>query len=119
MTNYLFGDHAVSSQTSDRSKRVDFIEENYAERCLPRAPEDVRSDQTKMVAKLARKLESKRLSTHFSIQGWDSEQCRFRFSEKEKIGRDEKYAGVWVLRTDVKDKQALELVKMYKGLLGS
>ncbi|MCL5068650.1 MAG: hypothetical protein M1368_09920, partial [Thaumarchaeota archaeon] len=31
---------------------------------------NVRCDQTKMVAKLARKLESKRLSTHFSIQGW-------------------------------------------------
>ena len=35
---------------------------------------------------------------------------------KDKVEKDRRYAGYWVLRTDLKERPAIELIKIYKGL---
>lgn len=77
----------------------------------------VGSDAARVIGMVARKLESKKLSPYFLIEGWDGKERRVRYSQKsERVESERRYAGMWVLRTDMMSKSHQEIMKLYKGL---
>lgn len=82
-------------------------------------PNKVGSDPLRVIKMAVRNLEAKKLSTYFDVKSWDPVKKKLGYELKQKkIENDRKYAGVWVLRTNVptKDRQPLEIVGLYKGL---
>jgi transposase len=82
-------------------------------------PKKVGSDPMRVIKMAVRHLEAKKLSSYFDVKSWDPVQKKLAYELKQKkVENDRKYAGVWVLRTNVpaEEKQPLEIVNLYKGL---
>ena len=67
----------------------------------------------KEIARASRELEKNHLSTYYRVE-WKN--GNIELEEKEKIEKEKRYAGYWVLSTDLKEKSGKEIAKMYKGL---
>jgi transposase len=82
-------------------------------------PNKVGSDPNRVLKMAVRHLEKRKLSPYFDVKLWDPVQKKLVYElNQKKVGNDRKYAGVWVLRTNVpaEEKQTLEIINMYKGL---
>ena len=70
---------------------------------------------TRMLSRAVRETEKHHLSTYFDVE-WNAAGKNITARQKEKVGRERRYAGYWILRTDLKDKTAAEIISIYKGL---
>lgn len=81
-------------------------------------PNKVGNDPLKVLKMAVRHLEAEKLSKYF-VRSWDPVQKKLAYELKQKkIESDTKYAGLWVLRTNVpsEEKKALDIIELYKGL---
>ena len=69
----------------------------------------------KILAMAVRKLERHHLGTYFSVE-WDDDKKSIRAVQKEKVDRERKYAGYWILQTDLNDRSVSEIISVYRGL---
>lgn len=69
----------------------------------------------KMLSRAVRELERHHLSTYFTVE-WNEDEKNITAGQKEKVDRERRYAGCWVLRTDLSDRPAAEIISIYKGL---
>jgi transposase len=81
-------------------------------------PNKIGSDPSKVIGLVTRKLAKMKLTPYFTIGQWDQKQGKISFIRTKKVETDRKYAGIWVLRTDLgsEKKTPLEIIRMYKGL---
>lgn len=82
-------------------------------------PNKVGSDPNRVLKMAVRRLEKKRLSPYFDVKLWEPVQKKLVYElNQKKVDHDRKYAGVWVLRTDVpaEEKETLGIIELYKGL---
>jgi transposase len=82
-------------------------------------PNKVGNDPLKVLKMAVRHLEAKKLSKYFDAKSWNQDQKKLVYELKQaKIENDRKYAGVWVLRTNVPsdEKKTLDVIEHYKGL---
>ena len=69
----------------------------------------------KMLSRAVREMERHHLSTYFTVE-WNDREKNITAVRKDKVERERRYAGYWVLRTDLEERSAAEIISIYKGL---